>query len=471
MNRRDFLRSTSAGGLVTATTLCSLKAFAAGDMPRKRPRLGTPGIGYGALRRTADQDGQEILALPEGFRYVTFGRTGERMSDGSNTPRSHDGMGCFGMPGGLIRLIRNHEIVNPAGNFDLAVMGSAATRYDALGGGGCVSIDFDPFRMQPVRDFVSLNGTVVNCSGGLAYRDAGWLTCEETVRGTAQGFAKPHGYAFFVGRDWDGPREAQPIVAMGRFVREAAVADATGTVYQTEDAGGNSGLYRFLPKVPANLESGGKLQMLAVKGRPNYDTRTGQAVDADHAVDWVAIDDPDPAVISATTSCFAQGFAKGGARFNRLEGIYRGDDDSIFFVSTSGGNAAYGQLWQYIPSRTGSATLVLRFESPSGTVLDSPDNLCVTPSGGILFCEDDASPKDNDRHPLAPEIVNVNRLIGLAREGEIFEFAVNVFNNSEFAGACFSPKGEILFVNIFGYGAVGSGMTCAITGPWRRGPL
>ena len=132
---------------------------------------------------------------------------------------------------------------------------------------------------------------------------------------------------------------------------------------------------------------------------------------------------------------------------------------------------ARGQLWQYIPSFTGGGALVLRFESPSNSVLDSPDNLCVTPSGGVLFCEDDASGADNDSHPLAPGINNVDRLIGLSREGQLFEFAVNVSSATEFAGACFSPDGEFLFVNIFGDATPGSGMTCAIWGPWRRGPL
>ena len=50
---------------------------------------------------------------------------------------------------------------------------------------------------------------------------------------------------------------------------------------------------------------------------------------------------------------------------------------------------------------------------------------------------------------------------------------MNVFSDSEFAGATFSPDGEVLFVNIQGNGPTvpGSGMTCAITGPWRRGAL
>jgi len=62
-------------------------------------------------------------------------------------------------------------------------------------------------------------------------------------------------------------------------------------------------------------------------------------------------------------------------------------------------------------------------------------------------------------------------LIGLSRDGVPFEFAMNRLNDAEFAGACFSPDGSVLFVNIFGGSAAGSGMTCAITGPWRKGPL
>ena len=91
-----------------------------------------------------------------------------------------------------------------------------------------------------------------------------------------------------------------------------------------------------------------------------------------------------------------------------------------------------------------------------------------------MFCEDDANPTaghQNDTDPLAPGITDVNRLVGLARDGAPFTFAVNRLNDSEFAGACFSPDGDILFVNVFGDSNSGSGMTCAIRGPWRRGPL
>ena len=119
-------------------------------------------------------------------------------------------------------------------------------------------------------------------------------------------------------------------------------------------------------------------------------------------------------------------------------------------------------------SRDDELTLV--FESPAGSVLESPDNLCITPRGGILFCEDDAI-GDGDTHAIARNLTDINRLVGLSTSGETFTFAVNVLNASEFAGACFSPDGRILFVNLFGDSTPGSGMTCAIRGPWESGPL
>ena len=480
MDRRNFLKHTSAtvGGIVTAATIGTLTAHSARATSREREDSGARGSGraaatYGPLKRTPDQNGVEVLALPEGFQYVTFGKSGEAMSDGSITPRNHDGMTCFPVSKDIVRLIRNHEVRNSAGDFTLGVVGPEDTRYDSKGMGGCVTLDFDTRRKELVRDFVSLNGTIINCSGGLTYNDTGWLTCEESVNGPAQGFDKPHGFTFFVSKDAAFPAQAQPITAMGRFVKEAAVADnASGIVYQTEDDKNNSGFYRFIPYDAADLMSGGVLQMLAVSNTPNYDTRTRQVVGAEMPVEWVTIDNPNPETISSTTSCFGQGFAKGGARFNRLEGVFRGDAGSMYFTSTSGGDARRGQLWHFIPGFSGGGTLVLVYESPASSALDSPDNICVTRNGAILICEDDTySSKDGDTHDLASGIREVNRLIGLGRDGEPFEFAVNIYNSSEFAGACFSPDGEILFVNIFGDDAINSALTCAIWGPWCNGPF
>jgi len=475
MNRRRFLKHTSSAmaGIVTGTTLGALSAHSAWASDRATRSDGTAkaGMPYGALRRARDQYGVEVLALPDGFQYVTFGKSGQSMSDGFVTPRNHDGMTCLPVSKDIVRLIRNHEIGKRPGRFPLDLTGPDATRYDQQGRGGCVTLDFDVRRKQLVRDFISLNGTIVNCAGGLAYQDAGWLSCEEIVFGPERGFDKPHGFTFFVPKDADRPVLAQPITAMGRFKKEAAVADnSSGIVYQTEDDLDDSGFYRFLPKDPTDLMAGGALQMLAVSNFPNYDTRTNQVVGAELPTEWVTIDNPNPEFVSSATSCFAQGYAKGAARFRRLEGIYRGDANSIFFTSTNGGNVRRGQLWQFTPFDMSGGTLQLVYESPGSKVLDSPDNICVSPNGGILMCEDDAN-QDGDTHPLAPGIRNVNRLIAFGQDGIPSVFAVNVYNDSELAGACFSPDGEILFVNIFGDTSPGSALTCAIWGPWSNGPL
>lgn len=107
-----------------------------------------------------------------------------------------------------------------------------------------------------------------------------------------------------------------------------------------------------------------------------------------------------------------QGWAKGEATFDRLEGCWE-DGGTIFFVSTSGGDVkdgdvnsdgyaeGFGQVRAYQPGRHGG-TLMLVYESPSGAELDSPDNSTVTPHGGLVACEDDASSAFVDTHPLAP---------------------------------------------------------------------
>ena len=173
------------------------------------------------------------------------------------------------------------------------------------------------------------------------------------------------------------------------------------------------------------------------------------------------------------------GLRLGGALFNRLEGLWFGNG-SIFFASTSGGDVKNGDLGvRRVPGglRTDLPVppdrergLFLLFESDGGGVLDSPDNLTVSPRGGLLLRG--RRQQRRQRHaPAGAGIVDINRLIGIDRRGNPFEFAVNRFSDSEFAGVCFSPDGTILFTNLQGGDGPGSGMTIAITGPWGGGPL
>ncbi len=495
LSRRTFLSRSAivtGGSLLSLTALGRLSARSA--LAANGQRL--QGEGYGPLAPVApanDPGGFPIIALPAGFSYVAFSAIGDTLTDGQPVGNNLDGMAAFAHPTDrkLVRLIRNHE--DRAAPGQGSVLGPMATKYDINGGGGNTTLDYDEQTRTLVQDFISLNGTIVNCAGGIGFRAQSWLTCEETTAsagaGGGPGWAKNHGYVFAVPLNPanDTTATAVAIPALGRFSHEAVAVDQhLGIVYLTEDAGSGvgSGFYRFLPTDPHDLHAGGRLQMLGIAGKPQYDTREGQQLHRVLTVRWFDIDNPDPANASNSSPerVFTQGFAKGGATFNRLEGCWF-DQGLVFFVSTSGGDAkngdinsdgfaeGYGQIWEYRARGPLTGKLRLIFESPGVSVLDSPDNLTVTPRGGLILCEDDAGSNDDDTHPLAPGITGVNRLIGLSKQGQAFEFAINRLNDSEFAGACFSPSGRTLFVNIFGSGTPGSGMTLAITGHWNNGPL
>lgn len=471
LDRRSFLARGAAAAGAAAVAGNLLTTFdLAGATPSPAPGHRGGRAGYGPLSRKPDQNGDEILALPEGFTYVTFSKIGDTMSDGTPVPVNHDGMAAFRHSRGATLLIRNHEVRTGPGTVEGSVQVPEARRYDPLGVGGTVSVLFDTRRGEMVRDWASFGGSIVNCAGGVAHHGAGWITCEESVAGPAGGWGAKHGYPFLVPAGGDSPAAPPPITAMGRFAHEAVATDPrTGFVYETEDDGDDSGFYRFRPRNPRRLHDGGRLEMLAVAGQDGYSTLTGQSVGRPLPVRWVPIEDPDPDLEGGATPVALQGIAGGAAMFNRLEGIwYDRRSGGFFFNSTSGGDARLGQVWHHDPRR---GTLTLFFESSGGSVLDSPDNLLVTPRGGILLCEDNASATGGGGHPTAPGIEDVNRLVGVSRRGEAFEFAVNVLNDSEFAGATFSPDGRTLFVNVFGDGSAGSGMTAAITGPWHRGAL
>jgi len=458
LNRRVFL------GVTPFAVGAALQTFAAYNTSRGSSRLiASPGAGgYGGLRAArARNTGEEILRLPEGFEYNVIGKTGTKMSDGSPTPAAHDGMAAFKVNGEL-RLVRNHEINNGVGR-DGAAFGDAAFAYDAKAGGGTTTLIIDPKTRETVRDFVSLNGTLHNCAGGPTPWGS-WISCEETAlgkslikdeRGRERGaFAQKHGYCFEVKAGADGAVKAAPLAAMGRFVHEAVAVDArTGVVYQTEDRGA-AGFYRFIPKQKGKLSAGGALQMLAIKGRRQFDLRTGQKAGQSLNAHWVDINEPDPPEgENSESAVYRQGLALGAATFARLEGCWQGDD-SVYFTSTSGGDKRLGQVWRYTPQGEDKGSLKLIFESPEEAVLDMPDNLCVSPNGGLIMCE--------DGH-------NEQYVRGLTRRGQIFDFAQNIlpgFEGHEFAGATFSPDGQTLFVNI-----QTPGITLAIWGPWERGVL
>jgi secreted PhoX family phosphatase len=485
VDRRDFLREAMAGAGAAAAlpALQGLNILSLhGRVSAKRGRGG-----YGPLVPATDlRDGVERIALPEGFEYRSFSLAGEIMSDGNRVPLAHDGMGVFNMPDGTFRLVRNHEDRNGGGLGTTAL--NANLSYDLRGGGGTTTLVVNPFTRELERHFVSVSGTTVNCAGGITPWDS-WVTCEETNAGPtssatapAQPWLRQHGYCFDVPAAANGQVAAMALTDMGRFSHEALAVDPnTWIVYQTEDNSGNSGLYRFLPNTPGVLADGGQLQMLAIEGQFQYDARTGQSVGVALPVTWVDIANPNPSGTSST-AVFSQGRGLGGVRFARLEGCWWGNG-ALYFDDTSGGNAGAGQVWELRPEGDGG-TLTLIFESPNATVLDAPDNLAVSPQNAILLCEDG----DDDQY-----------MREVTLDGEIFDFALNLQTDHEWAGATFAeadpawndrkirgnnpPLGSrwdrvTLFVNRQGAtsgtsqpSALNQGMTFAIWGPWAEGAL
>ena len=105
-------------------------------------------------------------------------------------------------------------------------------------------------------------------------------------------------------------------------------------------------------------------------------------------------------------------------------------------------------MWSYDPT-TRKIELVVRYAvntDVDSDQPDGPDNIAVTPSGGLILAEDGGG---------------VQHVLGVNQRGESFLIARNAADDTEFTGPTFSPDGRTLFVNIQSPGTM-----FAITGPW-----
>jgi len=427
--------------------------------------------GYGALQ----PDPKGMLELPQGFSYRVISQAGESMTDGFLVPGAFDGMGCFDLGEGRVALVRNHELGPRA--FDYGPFGLGGRLADRLPRdraydfsdtglplpGGTTTMVYDLKSGQTISQHLSLVGTAVNCAGGTTPWGS-WLTCEETTLTAGLEIGKDHGYVFEVPSGAKGLVDPNPLKAMGRFKHEAACIDPrTGVVYMTEDLQ-NGLFYRYLPNDRRNLAAGGRLQVLGFVGQAT-DADTRNQEDAElfaqgnwKNVRWIDIDGVD----NPYDDLRMRGHAKGAAFFARGEGLWWGQNE-LYFTATSGGAAGAGQIFRYVPSahegQTGETDhpgrLQLFVESKNENVLDYADNITVSPLGHIVVCED----RYSETKP--------NHIKVVTPQGKVFTLARNIFRgNAEFAGACFSPDGQTLFVNV-----QWPGITLAITGPWATAKL
>jgi uncharacterized protein len=458
LSRRDLLRRSGVAGLgiVFAGSIDTVagpgSALAAAGSP----------TGYGPV--VPDPAG--LLSLPEGFRYAVVAETGRTTLDtGEPTPGDPDGTGCFASATGST-LVTNHEI---GGDEPYGVPALPGLTYDPGARGGTTNVDVDRDGNR-IREYVSLAGTHNNCAGGVTPWNT-WLTCEETEARAGGALRRDHGYVFEVD-PFDRRANEDPVALafLGRFAHEAVAVDPdTSAIYETEDASGPHGLFfRWTP--PAGFSGGkralrelalsaggdtaGRLQAMSCYHGSRHVADLSQATHpgTTYRVRWVDVPDR-----GARTTSVRRQFADGEVtRSRKLEGAWWGRGGAYFvasFARHDDGSAREhdGQVWFYDPT-AGTVTLETIFgvdPAPDGdTHHDGPDNITVSPYGGVILAEDG----DGIQH-----------LVGVTRGGGSYTLARNDLNDSEFAGPTFSADERILFANIQSPGHV-----FAITGPWGR---
>lgn len=475
LTRRDFAKHSAltSAGIALAGSVGALatapQALAASDLVTDgRGRGHDAGVGYGPLL----PDPRGLLALPKGFSYRVLTHSGRtRLESGEFTPSHHDGTAAFPGPRGTTLLVNNHELKGPRGDWEHPVPLVEGLVYDPAAAGGCTVVEVRPDGR--VAEWVGIAGTSTNCAGGSTPWGT-WLTCEETSdRAGVNGMTRDHGYVFEVDpADRRANRDPRPLKFFGRFEHEAVVVDPRrGHAYLTEDASGPNGLfYRWTP--PRGFTHGrGRLRTLpddaGVLQAPRCFDSGGRFVDdlsratrigTVYGVDWVDVPDRDARSVEVRRQ-FGEGRVTRG---RKLEGMWWGDGGAWIVSSYAREESPRqhdGQVWFYDPRRR---TLTLKVllgvnrdpSAPGG--LDGPDNITVSPYGGLVIAEDGEG---------------LQHLFGATESGLTYPIARNELNigteqepeYSEFTGVTFSPDGRVLYANI-----QDPGIMLAVTGPWKR---
>jgi secreted PhoX family phosphatase len=381
------------------------------------------------------------------------------MPGGGTVPDRFDGTCAFDK-GSSTFLVRNHEQSTGA---PAPAVARPELTYDPAAAGGTTTVEVDRRRGggggARADEYVSLAGTYNNCAGGLTPWNT-WLTCEETeARAGSNGLTRDHGYVFEVD-PFRPERNLQPtpLTAMGRFAHEATMIDpSTGIVYLTEDASAPNGLvYRFLPNQPrrghGSLRAGGALQAMRCTDGGTFvpDLAAYTEPGTTLGVGWVDVPDPQATTVSTRNQLPEV------TRSRKFEGTWWGTREGYIacsFARTTDGSVLDhdGQVWKLDPSRA-TLTLEVRYgvnpDHAAGDLPDGPDNITVSPWGGLILAEDGEG---------------LQHLQAVTPDGATVPLARNARDDGEFTGVTFSADRRTLYANL-----QAPGVTFAITGPFAE---
>jgi hypothetical protein len=181
------------------------------------------------------------------------------------------------------------------------------------------------------------------------------------------------------------------------------------------------------------------------------DLSVAERIGTTYQLDWVTVPDRDAKTLGPTRR---QAYERPVTRSRKLEGMWWADGGTYFvasFARTTDGSAAQhdGQVWFLDPvAQTITLTIRFAYTADQDGDPDGPDNITVSPYGGLIIAEDGEG---------------VSHLLGSNSAGQTFFFATNEVSDSEFAGPTFSPDRKMLFAAV-----QGDGYVFAIQGPFTR---
>ena len=269
--------------------------------PGRRParRGGARAAGRLLLRDVRPHRHDDVRRQPDAARARRHGRV-PRPAGSSTAARSEH----------IVRLIRNSEDRNPAGIDGRRSWATAARRTTRRRGAARRRSSSTRTAGSCVEDFVSLNGTIVNCAGGASLGHRSWITGEEAVGGPDAAaanmrFGKRHGYLFEtpVGRDAGRARgrgaDRRRGALRARGVRGRPGARASSTRRRTRAACSAPASTATCRTTRAACSPAATLaHARRSTGHPQADLRENQEPGVPLPVRWVPIDDPDPTLLN-----------------------------------------------------------------------------------------------------------------------------------------------------------------------------